>query len=67
MSAHDAGGGQRVALDSPKLNDVLKDVAGGTLQLPDFQRDWKWDDQRIRELIATVTLDAMKERGLRSS
>ncbi len=56
-----------MALDSPKLNDVLKDVAGGTLQLPDFQRDWKWDDQRIRELIATVTLDAMKERGLRSS
>ncbi|GAA3436937.1 DUF262 domain-containing protein [Kutzneria kofuensis] len=27
------------------------------MQLPDFQRDWKWDDQRIRELIATVTLD----------
>ncbi len=27
------------------------------MQLPDFQRDWKWDDQRIRELIATITLD----------
>ncbi len=27
------------------------------MQLPDFQRVWKWDDQRIRELIATVTLD----------
>jgi hypothetical protein len=27
------------------------------MQLPDFQREWKWDDQRIRELIATVTLD----------
>ncbi|MER7834556.1 DUF262 domain-containing protein [Streptomyces sp. NPDC096040] len=46
-----------MALDSPKLQKVLDDVASGTLQLPDFQRDWKWDDQRIRELIATVTLD----------
>jgi len=46
-----------VALDSPKLKDVLKDVASGVLQLPDFQREWKWDDERIRALIATVTLD----------
>lgn len=46
-----------MALDSPKLKEVLKDVASGGLQLPDFQRDWKWDDERIRALIATVTLD----------
>ncbi|MFE2912583.1 GmrSD restriction endonuclease domain-containing protein [Kitasatospora indigofera] len=46
-----------MALDSPKLRDVLADVASGTLQLPDFQRDWKWDDDRIRAIIATVTLD----------
>ncbi|MFF7456804.1 DUF262 domain-containing protein [Kitasatospora sp. NPDC008115] len=46
-----------MALDSPKLKDVLADVASGTLQLPDFQRDWKWDDDRIRAIIATVTLD----------
>ncbi|WP_405794733.1 DUF262 domain-containing protein [Streptomyces sp. NBC_01506] len=46
-----------MALDSLKLSDVLKDVASGVLQLPDFQRDWKWDDERIRMLIATVTLD----------
>ena len=44
-------------LDNPKLKDVLKDVASGVLQLPDFQREWKWDDERIRALIATVTLD----------
>jgi hypothetical protein len=36
---------------------VLEDIESGVLQLPDFQREWKWDDQRIRELIATVTLD----------
>lgn len=46
-----------MALDSPKLQKVLQDVQSGVLQLPDFQREWKWDDQRIRELIATVTLD----------
>ncbi|WP_240957955.1 GmrSD restriction endonuclease domain-containing protein [Streptomyces barkulensis] len=46
-----------MALDSPKLKDVLRDVASGVLQLPDFQREWKWDDERIRALIATVTLD----------
>ncbi|MFE3500927.1 DUF262 domain-containing protein [Kitasatospora sp. NPDC059160] len=46
-----------MALDSPKLRDVLADVASGSLQLPDFQREWKWDDDRIRAIIATVTLD----------
>ncbi|MBO4164083.1 GmrSD restriction endonuclease domain-containing protein [Micromonospora antibiotica] len=46
-----------MALDSPKLHELLKDIKSGVLQLPDFQREWKWDDQRIRELIATVTLD----------
>ncbi|WP_432146412.1 GmrSD restriction endonuclease domain-containing protein [Streptomyces sp. bgisy084] len=46
-----------MALDGLNLGAVLKDVASGVLQLPDFQRDWKWDDERIRALIATVTLD----------
>lgn len=46
-----------VALDSPKLRDLLKNVASGKIQLPDFQREWKWDDERIRALIATVTLN----------
>lgn len=46
-----------MALDSPKLQKILEDVKIGAIQLPDFQREWKWDDQRIRELIATVTLD----------
>lgn len=46
-----------MALDSPRLQAVLDQIESGAMQLPDFQRDWKWDDQRIRELIATVTLD----------
>lgn len=45
-----------MALDNPNLKDVLTEVASGALQLPDFQREWKWDDERIRALIATVTL-----------
>jgi hypothetical protein len=46
-----------MALDNPKLGDVLGRIDSGELQLPDFQRDWKWGDQGIRELIATVTLN----------
>ncbi|GAB3204494.1 GmrSD restriction endonuclease domain-containing protein [Nocardia tengchongensis] len=46
-----------MALDSPKLHTVLELIKTGAMQLPDFQRDWKWDDLRIRELIATITLD----------
>ncbi|WP_280358032.1 GmrSD restriction endonuclease domain-containing protein [Nocardia otitidiscaviarum] len=46
-----------MATDSMRLRDVLKLIEAGSMQLPDFQREWKWDDQRIRELIATVTLD----------
>jgi hypothetical protein len=52
------GWGKRtVALDSPKLQEVLEDIQSGSLQLPDFQRDWVWDDERIRALVGTVTLD----------
>ncbi|MEV5509915.1 DUF262 domain-containing protein [Streptomyces orinoci] len=44
-------------LDNVKLKTLLADVATGALQLPDFQREWKWDDDRIRAIVATVTLD----------
>src|ERR1022692_2813107 len=37
------------------LGDLLKDIRAGKVQLPDFQRDWKWDDDRIRSLLATIT------------
>ncbi|MEU1801383.1 DUF262 domain-containing protein [Streptomyces sp. NPDC019937] len=46
-----------MALDGPSLGKMLDDVAVGKIQLPDFQRPWKWDDDRIRALLATVTLD----------
>src|SRR3954454_24282036 len=37
------------------LGELLKDIRSGKVQLPDFQRDWKWDDPRISSLLATVT------------
>jgi Protein of unknown function DUF262 len=35
---------------------LLKDIRLGKVQLPDFQREWKWDDERIRSLLATISL-----------
>jgi hypothetical protein len=37
------------------LADLLREIRSGKVQLPDFQRDWKWDDDRIRSLLATIT------------
>ena len=38
------------------LGDLLAMAGVGKVQLPDFQRPWKWDDDRILSLLATVTL-----------
>ncbi len=38
------------------LGDLLAMTGAGKVQLPDFQRPWKWDDDRILSLLATVTL-----------
>src|ERR1700730_14562465 len=45
--------------DSPDLNlgDLLDDVGSGKIRLPDFQRDWKWDTDRLTRLLASVSLD----------
>lgn len=40
--------------DTP-ISDILKDIHQGINQLPDFQRGWVWDDDRIRALIASIT------------
>jgi uncharacterized protein with ParB-like and HNH nuclease domain len=40
--------------DTP-IQDILKDIHNGTTRLPDFQRGWVWDDERIRALIASIT------------
>ena len=37
------------------ISELMKDVHTGKAQLPDFQRGWVWDDNRIRALIASIT------------
>lgn len=38
----------------PGLRELVSKVAAGKVQLPDFQRSYRWDDDRIRELLVTV-------------
>ena len=49
-----------MAISAPKSNDtnlkeLLQDIDKGKLQLPEFQRDWTWDDERICNIIASLT------------
>lgn len=37
------------------LARLLDDCHRGALQLPDFQRSWVWDEERIRSLIASIS------------
>ena len=37
------------------LHDLLKSCHRGGIQLPDFQRSWVWDEDRIKSLIASVS------------
>ena len=38
-----------------KITDLMATVHAGKTQLPDFQRGWVWDDDRIKALIASIT------------
>ena len=37
------------------LKDLLDDVEEGKIQLPDFQRGWVWDDERIKGLLVSIS------------
>ena len=43
--------------DSTKvsLQNILNEIKDGITQLPDFQRSWIWDDDRIQSLLASVS------------
>lgn len=41
--------------DKQSLSEFLKNVEQAKLQLPDFQRGWVWDDERIKSLLASVS------------
>ena len=36
------------------LGNLLNQVESGNIQLPDFQRGWVWDDDRIKGLLTSV-------------
>lgn len=42
--------------DSKKtsLYEILRSIHEGKIQLPDFQRGWVWDDNRIKGILASV-------------
>lgn len=37
------------------ISELMQSVENGNAQLPDFQRGWVWDDNRIKALIASIT------------
>ncbi len=43
-------------IEKEPLNKLLREAEEGSAQLPDFQRGWVWDDDRIRSLLASVSL-----------
>ena len=38
-----------------ELSELLRGVANGKIQLPDFQRDWTWDNDRITGILASLS------------
>jgi len=39
-----------------ELSELMRNVNSGKVQLPEFQRSWTWDDNRIRGIIASLSL-----------
>lgn len=37
------------------LEELLRLCGSGKIQLPDFQRSWVWDEERIKSLIASIS------------
>jgi uncharacterized protein with ParB-like and HNH nuclease domain len=38
-----------------KFSDLMRECDEGKLQLPDFQRGWVWDQDRITDLLASIS------------
>ncbi|MCT1430930.1 DUF262 domain-containing protein [Brachybacterium muris] len=47
-----------MGFQTPKydLIDLIRDARAGKIQLPDFQRGYVWDDERVRQLLVTVAV-----------
>jgi len=37
------------------LEELLRQCGNGKIQLPDFQRSWVWDEERIKGLVASIS------------
>lgn len=46
---------QSISSKDTQLSDILKGIDALSIQLPDFQRGWVWEDARIRALIASIS------------
>jgi hypothetical protein len=51
---HDISAETTFDATSDTLANLLNEVASGHLQLPDFERGWVWDDERIAAVITGV-------------
>lgn len=38
-----------------QIKELMTGIDSGKIQLPDFQRGWVWEDERIKALIASIT------------
>lgn len=38
-----------------ELSELMSDVKTGKIQLPEFQRGWTWDDNRLRGILASLS------------
>ena len=36
------------------ISEIIRGIDSGSIQLPDFQRGWVWDDSRIKALILSI-------------
>lgn len=41
--------------ENTKLSNLLNNINSGKMQLPEFQRNWTWDDERIRAILASIS------------
>ena len=42
--------------DQSLREDIIPEIKKAEIQLPDFQREWEWSDERIRALLSSVSL-----------
>lgn len=47
---------KKFEISAAPLAQLLQEAASGEVQLPNFQRDWVWDDHQIRSLLASISL-----------